>query len=162
MREILFRGKNKDNGEWVEGWITSQFKRYTEGELLTRIQSDTFGVGEHLVDTETVGQFIGLTDKGGTDIYLGDIVRIADYQIGEVVYECGAYGIAVRPYIDWDYLDSKIAEITGCNNQPYFCCNDDFISFWELMWNYNQEENSCYVVEVIGNIHDNPELLEVE
>lgn len=37
--------------------------------------------------------------------------------------------------------------------------NDNFISFWEIMWNYNQEENNCYVVEVIGNIHDNPELL---
>ena len=44
----------------------------------------------------------------------------------------------------------------------YFCYNDNFISLWEMMWNYNQEENSCYVVEVIGNIYDNPELLEVK
>ena len=159
MREILFRGKRLKDGEWVEGWVTSRFKKFFDGELLTRIQSNVFGGGLHLVDTETVGQYTGLTDKNGKNIFEGDIVKIAESQIGFVVYECGAFGIGVKPYIDWDYLDSEIAEITGCNNSPYFCRCDNFISLWELKWNYNQEENNCYVIEVIGNIHDNPELL---
>lgn len=69
--------------------------------------------------------------------------------------------ITVNHCIDWDYLDNLIAPITGCNNRSSFCRNDNFVSFWELMWNYNQEENMCSVVKVIGNIHDNPELFEV-
>lgn len=106
-----------------------------------------------------LGKYTGITDKNGVDIFEGNIVKIADFQIGQVVFECGAFGIAVMPYIDWDYLDSEIAEYTGCNNRPLFCRNDNFISLWEIMWNYNQEENNCNVVEVIGNIHDNPEFL---
>ena len=91
-----------------------------------------------------------------------NIIKIINFQICTVVYEYGTFGIYVFLYIDLDYLDSKIVGITGRNNKPYFCHNDNFISLWELMRNYNREENSCYVVEVIGNIYDNPELLEVK
>ena len=157
MREILFRGKRTDCGEWVEGDLIQAFR----GNQLSAcsIMPHTPTAYCWRVDPETVGQYTGLTDKNGVRIFEGDIVKIVDFQMGCVVYECGAFGIAVKPYIDWNYLDSEIAEITGCNNSPDFCRNDNFISLWELMWNYNQEENSCDVVQVIGNIHDNPELL---
>ncbi|MGN0656582.1 MAG: YopX family protein [Ruminiclostridium sp.] len=152
MRDILFRGKRTDNHQWVEGFLIFEDIENPNPYIINR--------WKHRVAHKTVGQYTGLIDKNGSGIFEGDIVKITDFQIGCVVYECGAFGIAVMPRIDWDYLDSEIAEITGCNNSPYFCCNDNFISLWELMWNYNQEENNCYVVEVIGNIHDNPELLE--
>ena len=42
-----------------------------------------------------------------------------------------------------------------------WCDNDNFVSFWELYWNYDAEENELHMVEVIGNVHDNPELWEV-
>ena len=165
MREILFRGKRTDNGEWVEGYYIHRPTAIGIGEsnpsciwVPAADPDDNTEIFE--VIPETVGQYTGLTDKNGRKIFEGDIVKIADFQIGCVIYGCGAFGIAVNPYIDWDYLDSEISEITGCNNNPYFCRNDNFISLWELMWNYNQEESSCYVVEVIGNIYDNPELLE--
>lgn len=156
MREILFRGKRTDNGEWVAG-------KYLDQNHLGTFYYDTecqdYDITVCPVIPESVGKITGITDKNGTEICDGDIVKIADFQIGQVVFECGAFGIAVMPYIDWDYLDSEIAEYTGCDNRPHFCRNDNFISLWEIMWNYNQEENNCYVVEVIGNIHDNPELL---
>lgn len=161
MREILFRGKRTDNGEWIEGFYSAEEYNPYIGkiEYIPRIQIIGKCVSLGVIP-ETVGQYTGLTDKNGVRIFEGDIVKIVDFQMGCVVYECGAFGIAVKPYIDWNYLDSEIAEITGCNNSPDFCRNDNFISLWELMWNYNQEENSCDVVQVIGNIHDNPELLE--
>lgn len=112
------------------------------------------------VDPETVGQYTGLTDKNGTKIFEGDIVKILDFQTGIIINECATFGVGISPFIDWDYFDSKIHTITGCDNNPHFCQNDNFCSLWELMCNYNQEENDCSVVEVIGNIHDNPELLE--
>ena len=177
MREILFRGKLAERfADVVKMRPDLTIKdNFIYGSLITcgdkcficisAYASHKFCVNNSdatmfEVDPETVGQFTGLTDKNGVRIFEGDIVKIVDFQMGCVAYECGAFGIAVKPYIDWNYLDSEIAEITGCNNSPDFCLNDNLISLWELMWNYNQEENSCDVVQVIGNIHDSPELLE--
>ena len=128
-REILYRGKRTNNGEWVEGWVTSQFKKHTEGELLTRIQSNVFGVGEHLVDTETVGEYTGLTDKNGKKIFEGDIVS--------------------------GYFDHE--KIVG-----YIFYGSDAKFFIQRKGLFGIELNNAEDwVEVIGNIHDNPELLEV-
>ena len=131
-REILFRGKRVDNGEWIYGWITTQHKKYTEGELLTRIQSNTFGEGEHYVETETVGQYIGLTDKNGTKIFEGDIVKgLFNFGLSinaKVVYYDGSFGVVC-----------KRCGAINFTAFPSFCGVD-----WE----------------VIGNIYDNPDLME--
>lgn len=115
-------------------------------------------INEVAVLSKTVGQYTGLTDKNGVKIFEGDIVELFVFR-GQIIQMCGAFGVSVEPAIDWDYLASEINPVTGCDNSPFFCQNDNFVSLWELMWNYNQEENMCDVIEVIGNIHDNPELL---
>lgn len=89
MREILFRGKRVDNGEWVEGFyacvldthyiITGRFDSLTNGI----INSEAYKV-----DPSTVGQFTGLTDCNGVKIFEGDIVRYG--QRGEVEYNSGS------------------------------------------------------------------------
>lgn len=160
MRENLFHGKRKDNGEWVEGYycafngvIHCIYTGYAETDC------GEFYPDCYEVIPETVGQYTELTDKNGKKIYEGDIVKMLDYQTGVVTYEFGAFGINVITGIDYDYLDSEIAEVTGCNNCSYFCRSDNFISLYELMWNFNQENDNCDVIEVIGNIYDNPELI---
>ncbi len=155
MREILFRGKRKDNGEWVEGYLYRISEKLNPFIMLKNAEGESYEV-----DPETVGQFTGVTDKNGTMIFEGDIVKILNFQTGIIINECATFGVGISPFIDWDYLDSKIHTITGCDNNPHFCQNDNFCSLWELMCNYNQEENDCSIVEVIGNIHDNPEPLE--
>ena len=153
MREILFKGKRIDNGEWVEGcyyeskmsgvYILEPYIEEIEEDGL--IIYDDFNVYE--VIPETVGQYTGLTDKNGVKIFEGDIVEYNDgydYFKGEVTFENGAFGIGCD-------------EIIGISNG----CSDNFENLWQLFWNQEvTDEPMLYYCSVIGNIHDNPELLE--
>lgn len=155
MREILFRGKRIDNGKWEYGGCVS-----TENEVfLIYNQTHSIDLEPHTVEKRTIGQYTGLTDQNGKKIFEGDIVRLFDISVGEIVQECGAFGIGCRKQIDYDYLASEIAPVTGNNNTPMFCYNDNFVSLWELWWNYNEESDEISVIEVIGNIHDNKDLI---
>ena len=156
MRESLFRGKRVDTGEWVFGDLLHNCDcvKIRENETEINHVARSFPVLP-----KTIGQYTGLTDKNGlTKIFEGDVVKLFDIAIGEIVCECGAFGISCRQ-IDYDYLASEIASVTGCDNTPMFCRNDNFVSLWELYSNYNEENSEISVIEVIGNIYDNPELL---
>ena len=173
MREILFRGKDlQEQNGWLYGYfyksdINKRERESGKATLIFTPDCDTFiYVPEYhnswMVKSETVGQYTGLTDKNGTRVFEGDVVKLFDIAIGEIVYGCGTFGISCRQQIDYDYLASEIASITGCDNTPMFCRNDNFVSLWELYSNYNEENSEISVIEVIGNIYDNPELLKGE
>lgn len=133
MREYLFRGKRKDNGKWVHGWVTTQHKKYTGGDLLTKIQSSTFGVGEHYVDTETIGQYTGLKDKNGKKIFEGDIIDFPD--CSDSYYSSG-HGV-----VQYDSDETEFAIIYDSIYKGLGRCH------------YSRD------IEVIGNIYDHPDLL---
>ncbi len=144
--QYLFRGKRKDNGEWVEGWITTQYKKGFDGEILfTRIKSNVFGGGEHLVDTETVGQCTGLKDKNGKLIFEWDVVKADGYIFIVQFGKCGG-----------------VANDENYGYMGYYL--DGFDSITKDALRLGLRNDICYFtdIEVIGNIHDNPELLEVE
>lgn len=138
MREILFRGKRVDNDEWVYGSFCmdaiEQFKGPVGVDGFIRLYDkakDKMQMYE--VDRETVGQYTGLTDKNGKRIFEGDILRWVgpDRESGKVVvvYFGGAFML-------------KSVECPGA-------APDLFADF----------EIGDQTLEVIGNIHDNPELL---
>ena len=150
----LYRAKNIDDGEWVQGYLYGIWERRY---ILWGMTNDVPDMIE--VDPSTICQCTGLRDKNGKLIWENDIVDFLGHK-GKVMYECGSFGIAYRECIDWEEIESNICSVTGCDNALYACENDNYISLWEIYWNFNDEDYSVNTVDVIGNIFDNPELLE--
>lgn len=135
-RKILFRGKRVDNGKWTEGYF---FKSWYKAFLLWGMTGDSPNMEE--VTPEAIGQFTGLYDKNGNKIFEGDIVKI----VGDSNND------------DWKNVN-YIAQIVFFDGG--FCAIDGTTD------NYSFRRYSLsrceFDLEVIGNIYDNPELLEVE
>lgn len=157
----LFRAKRLDNGEWAVGFYAYIHKKhyiYT-GQL---IHSGLYDVAERYeVDLKTICQCTGLKDKNGKRIWENDIAELFGYR-GVIKNVCGSFGIGYRKNIDYEEIQANIMRVTGCENILYACENDNYISLWEIYWNFNDEDDLVNTVEVIGNIFDNPELLESE
>ena len=151
----LYRAKSIDDGEWVQGYLYGIWEhRY----ILWGMTNDVPNMVE--VDPSTICQCTSLKDKNGKQIWENDIVDFLGHK-GIVKYECGSFGIAYRECIDWEEIESNICPVTGCDNALCACENDNYISLWEIYWNFNDEDNCLSTVEVIGSVIDNPELLEV-
>ena len=150
-KEIVFAAKRTDNGEWIEGFLTIMWGSH---HIINKENENT----AYLIDEDTICLSSGLSDKYGKPIRENDIVEFLGHR-GKVVFECGSFGIAFSDTIDWEEVEKNILPVTGCNNSLATCMNDNFISLWEIMWNFNDEEERIETVEVVGNIFDNPELL---
>ena len=139
MRPIKFRAiiedsYSKNNGSWVYGSLIKYGSFYSICEDSLYIDDD--GITEDLVyiDERTVGQFTGVCDKNGTEIYEGDIVRTLHpfknrKHIGEVIFEEYEFNIKGFSFSHYDYPGEAFSEGTQ-------------------------------YMEVIGNIHENSQLLE--
>ena len=130
MREVLFRGKRTDNGEWVKGYLyITHTGAHEIGSYDAEINIERFTFD---VIPETVGQYTGLTDKNGKRIFEGDIVHCVsklDSADMVIIFECGQFRMI-------------LAE-----------------KYHEYQTNVGYYDINCFAKEVIGNIHDNPELL---
>lgn len=144
-REIAFRGKSKSTGEWVEGY-------YVGDNTIIAYNEVVYDLG--FIDTSpchdcypgSIGQFTGLYDKNGKEIYEGDILRGDEYP-----FNC-------------DGVDNYFAEIVWADNvcgfyrlthkKPNSTVRGISHGNWEQL-----DEDDIKSFEVIGNIHDNPELL---
>ena len=147
MREILFKAKRKDNGEWVEGYYRRiPCMGMLEHYIMPRNPKNR--MEQYAIDPDTLCQYTGLTDKNGRKIWENDIVR---FQFDND--DC--------PFPNKD-TKKRLGKI-------FF---SDFRASWSIamgrkgnkrinndLFKYVQNGNR---VEVIGNIFDNPELLEGE
>ena len=130
-REILFRGKRIDNGEWMEGYVSKYFDGFKTATCIAWPTRETItGSLCYDVDPATVGQYTGLTDKNGKKIFEGDVM------------EFDAYGLHYKGKVFFD--------------EGAFCvtCNRTASTFLMIALLHD--------AVCVGNIHDNPELLEGE
>lgn len=139
MREILFKAKRKDNGEWIEGLPSyGPDGKITELECLKKIPGEDIPEIEYIeIDPETLCQYTGLKDKNGERIFEGDIVRNKQGELRKVEY--------------WPSM-CRFVLVTD-------------IGTWDGMevdydTDYDTQQLVCSELEVIGNIFDNPELIE--
>lgn len=132
MREIKFRGKDVDSGEWRYGSLTT----YPDGRCEI-VVFDNGEILEYEVDADSVGQFTCVHDKNGKEIYEGNVVEFVDFtyipldgiiRVGNVVYSRGAFEIRTK---------------NGKMKHLLWGAFDD-------CWN---------TLEIIDNIHDAPQLL---
>ena len=130
IREVIFRGKRADNGEWIEGSLLGI--DWCDKPSTYSIAPNTPVSVFYSVIPETVGQYTGLTDKNGVRIFEGDIVHCVskiDSADMVIIFECGQFRMI-------------LAE-----------------KYHEYQTNVGYYDINCFAKEVIGNIHDNPELL---
>lgn len=141
MREILFRGKRIDDKQWIEGslgcWYESTYILNMSRELI--YTSDR-------VFPYTVGQYTGLEDKNGKRIFEGDIVRYV-YEPGKGFWNANQLSV-----ISYKKVGFHMEGIFGTNK--YACMGG-----WLESIPFDQEAENIPEFEVIGNIHDNPELI---
>lgn len=132
MREILFKAKRLDNGEWVEGYYwTNLFGNHFIRNAQDK--SGRFAIDDFEIDPNTLCQFTGLTDKDGNKIWENDIVDVSGcwWKLTDIT----------RYLVEWDEI------LTGFS---------PFVDYDSDCDRYHYPENS----KVIDNKFDNPELLE--
>lgn len=141
MREIKFRAKRLDNEQWLNGSLMSDPYR-GEAEISDH---DDINLGRYDVDPETVGQYTGLKDKNGVDVYEGDIVECVSWNEYFSIARQPIEHFRRKMYVDFRKGGFKMVELMP---EPM----ED--NEWDIIYNGD--------IEVIGNIHDNPELLDNE
>ena len=138
MREILFRGKRTDCGEWVEGYAAM-----SGGTFIICDNGLTYGgFIVYEVIPETVGQYTGLTDKNGKRIFEGDIVKGIAYSVERI-------GVIV-----W------IDEIASFGVRYFKRQNPPTWEIPSILRRASMGKTDEFAAEVIGNIHVSLDLLE--
>lgn len=133
-REILFKAKRIDNGEWVEGYYAIAIDKRGIRQHNILVADHSYGYFKwYVIDVNTLCQYTGLLDKNGNKIWENDICDRKEIYPEIVKYHEGDY------VLDYSYAFGK-EEGNCCCNLGFYCC-----------------ERKC--VKVIGNIFDNPELL---
>lgn len=155
MREIKFRGR-KSNGEWLYGDLVHNVGVGASTALIFPEEAhDSWD--RYIILTDTIGQFTGLHDKNGKEIYEGDVLFVREWK-----------NLAMGMF---DHEERELFSLEDCKGEllyesqrvVYFeegsmCAGDYCIS---TLWDKQDKRHQypIFEVEVIGNIHDNPELL---
>lgn len=147
MREIKFRGKNLNTKEWVYGDLL----QWNDGETAIGVHGQFIDDGYHFnenydktpyVDETTVGQYTGLKDKNGKEIYEGDLIKAPSGRIYAVIFST------------WKYEEKReFLKVIDLYEHTGWCISLDGVNPCELL------DSEVCQGSVIGSVYDNPELL---
>ncbi len=140
MRTIKFRGKRSDNGLWVDGDLVTSLTPKGKMTKYPAINTIYGTIGTFFVQPETVGQFTGLHDRNGKEIYEGDIVNFDD--------------TTYNPYAS--SYTGEVVSYRGC-----WCVKNE-TDYGVFYPNLFRDDFADRKTTLLGNIHDNPELLKKE
>ena len=142
MREIKFRGKRLDNGEWVVGSYIEAENR--DRSIAHQIVPYKAGLVVREVDPATVGQYTGLKDKNGKEIYEGDLIKAPSGLVYTVIFGT------------WVHDEKKeFPKIIDKYEHTGWCISLDGNTPCELL------DSEVYSGVITGNVHDDPSLLKV-
>lgn len=156
MREIKFRGKFLGTGDWVYGDLIH--KRHSDDVLL--IQDDT-GMGCD-VAPETIGQYTGLKDANGREIYEGDILHVVEYWNE-------AFEVFDKQTREEFFKEVKLEDVKGkkhcecvtpvCWEEGtfVFSTREENDTFFCVLFGDMSKSQPIFIFEIVGNIYDNPE-----
>lgn len=147
MREIKFRGKNLNTKEWVYGDLL----QWNDGEIAIGVHGQFIDDGYHFnenydktpyVDETTVGQYTGLKDKNGKEIYEGDLIKATSGRIYAVIFST------------WKYEEKReFFKVIDIYEHTGWCISLDGVNPCGLL------DSEVCQGSVIGSVYDNPELL---
>lgn len=149
-REIIFRGKRCSDDKWVYGfYVESKYswkghKPHKSWIVSNAISNGGFFniLGRSAVKDNTIGQFTGLYDKNGKEIYEGDIIKVID---------CAKVVKYINEICSFCFGNIETLK------EPVFAKWGDLYNYHQINGTYLEEYKN--EIEVIGNVHDNPELL---
>lgn len=151
MREIKFRGKSTTSGKWVHGMLTTLKNLETEMQNMIIIKNEgVFNEGSaspffmewDYIHKDTVGQFTGLKDKSGKEIYEGDLIKAPSGRIYAVIFST------------WKHEEKReFPKVIDLYEHTGWCISLDGVNPCELL------DSEVCQGSVIGNVYDNPELL---
>lgn len=147
MREIKFRGKNLNTKEWVYGDLLQWNDRETTIGVHGQFIDDGYHFNENYdktpyVDETTVGQYTGLKDKNGKEIYEGDLIKAPSGRIYAVIFST------------WKHEEKRdFPKVIDLYEHTGWCISLDGVNPCELL------DSEVCQGSVIGSVYDNPELL---